>query len=203
MGTERLHQQIRFIVEIDRLKNILRRSYITDAERRENSAEHSWHLAVMAMLLAEHADERVDLCHVLRMLLVHDIVEIDAGDTFCYDKKGALDKAEREHRAADRIFGLLPEDQARELRVLWDEFEEQVTPEARFAMALDRLMPLLHNYHTRGKSWREHGITSDQVIAQNACMGNGSGRLWRFARSFIEDAVAKGFLAGPGDIQGQ
>ncbi|MBV9850165.1 MAG: HD domain-containing protein [Armatimonadetes bacterium] len=192
--TERLTRQIAFILEIDRLKGVLRRSYLADGTRRENSAEHSWHLALMAMVLAEHANVPVDALRVLQMLLVHDIVEIDADDTYCYDEVGALDKEEREQRAADRIFGLLPPDQERDMRGLWDEFEARVTPEARFAAALDRLMPLLHNYHTQGRSWRENGITSRQVRARNAHIADGSEELWRFAGGLIEDAVSRGFL---------
>ena len=194
MGAERLHQQLRFILEIDRLKAILRQSHLIHAARRENSAEHCWHLAVMAMLLAEHAGQQVDSYRVLKMLLVHDIVEIDAGDTFLYDEEASLDQVERERQAANRIFGLLPEDQAGELRELWDEYEAHTTPEARFAVALDRLMPLLHNYHTQGKLWNEHGITQDQVLAYNACINSGSERLWQFAKVMLDDAVVKGYL---------
>lgn len=194
MGNERLCRQLQFIVEIDKLKTVLRQSYLMDAERRENSAEHSWHLAMMAVVLAEHADEEFDLCHALRMLLLHDIVEIDAGDTYCYDEQAASDKEERECRAADRIFGVLPEDQAGALRELWNEYEARATPEARFAMALDRLMPLLHNYYTEGKSWREHSISRDQVLAHNACIGDSSDRLWQSVTWILDDAVAKGYL---------
>lgn len=194
MESDRLDQQFQFIVEIDKLKAVLRQSYITGTVRRENSAEHSWHLAVMAMVLAEHADEEVDLCHAVRMLLLHDIVEIDAGDTYCYDEHAALDKEERECRAADRIFQMLPDDQASALRALWDEYEAQMTAEARFAMALDRLMPLLHNYCTEGRSWREHGITKDQVLAHNSCIGDSSNRLWQSVTRLLDDAVAKGYL---------
>lgn len=194
MRNERLDRQLGFIIEIDKLKRVMRQSYLMTADRRENSAEHSWHLAVMAMVLAEHAEEQVDPFRALRMVVLHDIVEIDAGDTYCYDEQAALDKAEREGRAATRIFGLLPEDQACELRDLWDEYELQITPEARFAMALDRLMPLLHNYHTGGKSWREHGITKDQVLAHNACIGASSKRLWRYVRVMLDNAVAEGYL---------
>ena len=194
MDNRRLCRQLEFIVEIDKLKAVLRQSYLMNAERRENSAEHSWHLAVMAVVLAEHAEEELDLSHSLTMLLLHDIVEIDAGDTYCYDERAALDKAERECRAADRIFGLLPEDQTRGLLHLWDEYEQQATPEARFAMALDRLMPLLHNYHTEEKSWREHDITRDQVLAHNACIGDSSHKLWQFVRAILDDAVLRGYL---------
>ena len=195
MSDDRLQRQIRFILEIDALKGVLRRTYLPGADRPENSAEHSWHVAVMAVLLAEHANEPVDVARVVRMLLIHDVVEVDAGDTYVYDTAGAEAKAEREVRAADRVFGLLPEDQGRELRALWEEFEEGRTAEARFAAALDRLMPVLHNVHTEGRSWREHGITADRVIARNARMSEGSEALWEYARSLIEDAVEKGHLA--------
>ena len=197
MSDDRLQRQIRFILEIDALKGVLRRTYLPGADRPENSAEHSWHVAVMAVLLAEHANETVDVARVVRMLLIHDVVEVDAGDTYVYDTAGAEAKAEREVRAADRVFGLLPEDQGRELRALWEEFEEGRTAEARFAAALDRLMPVLHNVHTEGRSWREHGITADRVIARNARMSEGSEALWEYARSLIEAAVAKGHLAPP------
>ena len=197
MSDDRLQRQIRFILEIDALKGVLRRTYLPGADRPENSAEHSWHVAVMAVLLAEHANETVDVARVVRMLLIHDVVEVDAGDTYVYDTAGAEAKAEREVRAADRVFGLLPEDQGRELRALWEEFEEGRTAEARFAAALDRLMPVLHNVHTGGRSWREHGITADRVIARNARMSEGSEALWEYARSLIEDAVEKGHLAPP------
>jgi putative hydrolase of HD superfamily len=195
MAPDRLEQQIRFILEVDALKGILRRTYVLDGGRPENSAEHSWHVAVMAVLLAEHANEPVDTARVVRMLLVHDIVEVDAGDTYVYDTTGAQAKTEREMRAADRLFGLLPKDQGRELRALWEEFEEGRTAEACFAAALDRLMPVLHNVHTAGRSWREHGITADRVIARNSRMSEGSEALWEYARSLIEDAVAHGHLA--------
>jgi len=191
---DRLDQQLRFIVEMDKLKAVFRQTYLIHAERHENSAEHSWHLAIMAMVLAEHAQEQVDLCRALKMLLVHDIVEIDAGDTYCYDEEATLDQGERERRAAVRLFGLLPEDQADELRGLWEEYETQATAEARFAMALDRLMPLLHNYYTKGRSWQEHGITRDQVLSHNACIADSSDRLWQLAREILDDAVAKRYL---------
>ncbi|MBW2060211.1 MAG: HD domain-containing protein [Deltaproteobacteria bacterium] len=195
MGTHRLKEQIRFLVEIDKLKSVLRQSRLVNAERRENSAEHSWHVAVMALVLSEHAAEQVDLAHVLQMLLVHDLVEIDAGDTYCYDEAGALDQKERESRAAERIFSLLPEDQAKELVELWEEYETGISPEAKFAAALDRLMPLLHNYHTQGKSWKEHDITRDQVLARNANIGEGSKILWQYAQSIIDKSVSAGYLS--------
>lgn len=195
MTADRLAQQIRFIIEVDQLKQVIRRSYLVDTSRRENSAEHSWHLAVMALLLAEHADCPVDLLQALKMVIIHDMIEIDAGDTYIYDEQGYADKADREQQAATRIFGLLPENQAQEIHSLWQEFETGSTPEAQFANALDRLMPLMHNYYTEGKSWQEHGITADQVLARNAPIRHSSVALWQFAQGLITDAVARGYLA--------
>jgi putative hydrolase of HD superfamily len=194
MDNERFEQQIRFILEIDKLKTIMRRTYLLNADRAENTAEHSWHLAMMAILLAEHANQPVDVARVIKMVLVHDIVEIDAGDTYFYDTAAALDKSEREHAAASRIFGLLPLDQGKELRELWEEFEAGQTADARFALALDRFMPQLHNYHTKGRSWAEHGITADRVLERNESMAEGSTRLWECAQVLLNDAVEKGFL---------
>ena len=194
MNNDRLAQQIQFIVEIDKLKSVIRRSYLVNGSRRENSGEHSWHLAMMAIVLSEHANVDVDVLRVLKMVLIHDIVEIDAGDTFIYDEVGALDKEEREKKAAERIFGLLPAEQTGELRDLWDEFEAGQTPESKFAKSLDRLMPLLHNYHVKGKSWLAHGIKTDQVLKINAPIRDGSETLAEFALSIINDAVAKGYL---------
>jgi len=190
----RLDQQIGFILELDTLKSVLRRSYLLNNTRRENSAEHSWHLSAMALVLAEHANADIDQLRVLKMLLVHDIVEIDSGDTYIYDAAGNDTKAVREQEAAQRIFGLLPDDQKLELTQLWQEFEARETPEAKFAAALDRLMPLLHNYHTEGRSWREHGITKQQVLNLNRHIADGSQSLWEYAESLIDDAAAKGYL---------
>ena len=200
MQTEdRLEQELRFVVEIDRLKGVLRQSYLADGSRRENSAEHSWHVAMMAMVLAEHANEAVDRFRVIRMLMLHDLVEIDAGDTFAYDDAALAGKAAKERAAADRIFGLLPPDLGSELRALWDEFEIAETAEARFANALDRLMPMLHNVLTEGRAWRAHGVTADKVLSRNAVIGEGSEALWAYARRMIREAVGRGFLpAGPG-----
>jgi putative hydrolase of HD superfamily len=191
----RLEAQIRSVIEIDKVKHVLRQTDLMDGSRRENDAEHSWHLGVMAMLLVEHAAADVDLARVMRMVLIHDLVEIDAGDTFCYDEEGAKDKAEREQAAADRIFGMLPGDQAAEFRALWDEFEARETADAKFAASLDRLQPLLHNYHTQGAAWRRHGIVRSQVIARNRHIAEGAPALWDYARRLIDDAVARCYLA--------
>jgi putative hydrolase of HD superfamily len=190
----RLGAQLRFLLEIDALKTVLRRSLLADGSRRENSAEHSWHLAMLAIVLAEHAAEPVDLAKVVRMVLVHDIVEIDAGDTYIYDTEGYLTKDDRERAAADRIFALLPADQGAELRGLWEEYEAQETAEARFAAVCDRLAPLLHNYVNAGEVWRANGITDDRVRERNGVIADGSPELWDYASALIDDAVARGFL---------
>ncbi|MBA1334655.1 MAG: Phosphohydrolase [Firmicutes bacterium] len=194
MDRLRMEKQIAFIEEIDRVKQIYRRTILMDGSRNENDAEHSWHLAVMAVLLSEYAGEEIDLLKVVKMVLIHDIVEIDAGDTYCYDEVGCLDKRDREVRAADRIFNILPDDQAREFRELWEEFEECNTPEAKFAASLDRFQPLLHNYKTRGLSWKKHGITKGRVIERNSLISEGAPDLWEYARDIIEKAVDNQFL---------
>ena len=194
MDLERLSQQIEFLVEIDRLKSIVRQTLLVDGSRHENSAEHSWHLAVLAMVLAEHAEVPVDLFRVLKMILVHDLVEIDAGDTYCYDEKGNRDKAEREGKAADRIFSLLPQDQAVEFRSLWEEFECRQTADAIFAAALDRLQPLLINFRAGGVMWRKHRIRKEQVYSRNSPMEQGSAVLWDYAETMIKDAISKGWI---------
>jgi putative hydrolase of HD superfamily len=196
---DRLARQLEFILEVDRLKTVLRRTLITDRSRQENSAEHSWHIALMAVVLAEHADDAVDVAQVVKMLLVHDVVEIDAGDTYVYDVAANLGKAEREGRAAERLFGLLPADQAAEVRALWDEFESRATPEARFANAVDRLQPLLHNFATEGQAWRHHGVTADRVESVNRHIAESSKRLWEHARRLIAEAVERGYLDGEAD----
>lgn len=191
----RLARQLRFVAEIDRLKEVFRQTYLLDGTRRENAAEHSWHLAVYALAFQEYARaERLDLGRVLQLAVVHDIVEVDAGDTYCYAGDDA-GRRRREQRAARRLFGLLPADQARTFRALWDEFEARATPEARFLAGLDRLQPLLHNYLTAGRSWREHGVRRAAVIARNRHLGAGAPALWAFAERLIADAVARGYLA--------
>ena len=194
MEGERLSQQLQFILEIDRLKGVLRRSLLLESRRRENSAEHSWHLAMMALVLAEHANETVDLLHTLKLLLIHDVVEIDAGDTYAYDDDSHDGKIERERTAAIRIFGLLPPDQAAEMTALWEEYEAQRTPEARFALALDRFMPFLHNYHTGGITWRENRVTRAQVEDRMSPVGTGSDALGAAVAAVVEEATASGLL---------
>lgn len=194
MTLDRLSDQISFILEIDKLKSVLRRSYITNTDRRENSAEHSWHLAMMAITLGEHSNESIDINRVIKMTLLHDIVEVDAGDTYCYDNEALVEKERKEGLAADRLFGLLPPDQGLELRALWEEFEARKTPEAKFACALDRLMPLMHNFHTKGRAWIENGISKQQVLERNRAIGDGSTALWQIAKKLIKAAVDKGYL---------
>lgn len=191
---DKLSRQMDFLIEIDKLKTVLRRAYITDASRRENSAEHSWHVAMMAMILAEHGNEDIDLHRVIKMLLIHDIPEIDAGDTSVYARVSEPGIAGREILGADRIFSLLPADQAQELREIWSEFEQGKTVESKFARALDRLIPLMHNYCTQGKRWKEDGITYEQVLAINQPIREGSQELWEYALSIIDQCVAKGYL---------
>lgn len=198
MESDRLESQLAFVLEIDRLKTVLRRTTLVDGSRRENSAEHSWHIALMAVLLEEHAAEEVDLGRVVRMLLVHDLVEIDAGDTFCYDPEANADKEERERCAAERIFGLLPADQGEELSALWEEFEARETAEARYANAVDRLQPMLHNLATEGCSWQKHDVGVEQVVERNAPIGEGAPILWEHARARLEEAVERGWLRGAG-----
>lgn len=190
----RLARQIQFIVELDQLKNVLRRTQLIDGSRHENSAEHSWHLAVMALLLQEYAGSTVDVGRVMRMLLVHDIVEIDAGDTFAFDAAGYMSKAERELAAAERIFGLLPEDQGRELRALWEEFESMTTAEARYANALDRLEPLLQNLHNSGGTWRQYHIDRAAVLRRLAPIQQGMPELWPFVVNAVDAAVQAGYI---------
>ena len=194
MQQNRLNQQIKFIIEIDKLKNVLRQTLLMDASRRENSGEHSWHLAMMTMVLAEYAPEGTDIFRAMKMTLIHDLVEIDAGDTFAYDAEGNESKAERELKAARRIFGLLPEEQEKELRLLWDEFEARETPTAKFAVALDGIQPFLHNWQTNGATWRINNISRSQVIKKNAPIKESTPELWDFMLAEIDNCVEKGYL---------
>lgn len=191
---ERLAAQIRFIVEIDKLKTVLRRSPLVADDRRENDAEHSWHLAMMVPLLAEYADDPIDVGHTVELVLVHDLVEIYAGDTFLYDTEGQRDQEAREQAAADQLFGLLPDDQAVRLRALWDEFEARQTPEARFAKAMDRLQPLLLNFNNKGGTWRTPGVTEADVLRRKAVIGEASAELGAYARTLIHLGADRGWV---------
>jgi len=192
---ERLERQIRFLLEVDKLKTIFRRNYLTDGSRNENDAEHSWYFALGALVLCETARDPIDLLRVLRMALIHDLVEIDAGDTFIYDEAAKQSQAEREERAALRIFGLLPEEQGDELLALWREFEEGRSPEARYARAIDRLSAVIMNHASGGKAWREHGVSKDRILAINQVSEKGAPALWEHIQSIIEDAAARGMIA--------
>ena len=192
--TSRIAAQLAFVVEIDRLKGVLRQTPLCDGSRRENSAEHSWHLAVMAMLLAEHADAAVNVARVVGMLLVHDIVEIDAGDTFAYDAAANEGRAERERLAARRIFGLLPAEQGDALRALWEEFEAGATADARFAAAVDRLQPLLANDRAGGGSWRAHAVGRDQVLRRMAPIEGALPAVWPAVLDVVERNCALGHI---------
>jgi putative hydrolases of HD superfamily len=192
----RLEQQLAFVSEIGRLKSVLRQTVLADVGRQENSAEHSWHLAMMALALAEHAPAGTDVARVIRMVLVHDLVEIDAGDLFLYADRNEHDKQDAaELAAADRIFAILPAEQGTAMRQLWDEFTERRTPEAKFARALDRLQPMMENMAVGGGTWQRHGITADQVLAKVELIEDGSSSLGSYARDMIDRAVAAGILA--------
>jgi putative hydrolases of HD superfamily len=189
---ERLARQVAFLIELDRLKTVLRNTRLTDGSRDENSAEHSWHLAMMAMTLAEHAPPDTDITHAVELLLLHDVVEIDAGDTDCYDSDGYTTKQARETAAAERIFGLLPADQGARLRSLWEEFEANHTAESRFANAIDRLQPLLLVRHARYRDWSLRAKTREQVLGRMAPVEHGAPGLWPIVTELIEEAFTSG-----------
>jgi putative hydrolase of HD superfamily len=192
---QNLEKQLALVIELDKLKSVLRRTRVKSAQaREENSAEHSWHVALMALLLEEHANQPVDIARVVKMLLIHDVVEIDAGDTFVYDTVALESQAENELKAAKRLFAMLPEQQGNELLKLWLEFEAAQSDDARFAKALDRIIPMLLNYHNDGQSWQEHGVRKEQVIAINQRIEQGSETLWQYAQHIIEQAVQSGWL---------
>ena len=195
MDRERLDKQIAFCREIDKEKMIGRQTYLSDGSRKENDAEHAWHMAIMTVLLSEYANEKIDVLKTMTMLLIHDIVEIDAGDTYAYDENAKKTQREREVKAADRIFGLLPEDQGQKFRALWDEFEAWETPEAKFAHTLDNIQPTMLNDASDGKSWVEHGVHLEQILKRNTSSKLGSEKLWDYAYSnFIEPHVEKGHI---------
>ncbi|WP_347362440.1 HD domain-containing protein [Vibrio vulnificus] len=192
---ERLNKQLALLMELDKLKSVLRRTRVKSADKRlENSAEHSWHVALMALLMEEHANEPVDIGRVVKMLLLHDVVEIDAGDTFVYDAVASEQPAEKELAAAQRLFGMLPADQGEELLQLWLEFEAAQTADAKFGKALDRIIPMLLNYHNQGQSWQEHGVTRQQALTVNQKIDLGSHVLWDKAQEIIEQATQNGWL---------
>ena len=191
---DHLLNQIEFIREIDKLKYIFRKTKLINSDRPENDAEHSWHLAMMAIVLAGHANEPIDLEKVMKMVLIHDIVEIDSGDVFAYDTTKSHDNFDEELKAARRIFGILPEEQAEEFINLWIEFEEMKTPESKFARALDRLEPLLQNASNNGGTWREFDVKYDKVIEKKKAIKDGSEELWKFAENLIDESVEKGIL---------
>lgn len=193
---KRLQQQVEFIMELDKLKQIIRQSSLLDQSRKENDAEHSWHIAIMAMILAEYASPEVNINRVIRMLLIHDIVEIDAGDVFLYEQSlAATLKQQREHLAAERIYGFLPMDIGAELISLWQEFEHRQTPDAIFARALDRLQPLLHNFYAKGGTWKRPEVTAELVISMNIqIIQEASPLLWEFAETLIKDADKMGYF---------
>lgn len=188
----RLEQQIRFITEIDKVKNIFRQTYLADGKRKENDAEHSWHIALMAYLLQEHAEEPVDVPRVMLMVLIHDLVEIDAGDTYAYDSEGAKTKREREVRAAERIFGLLPEDQGRYFRELWDEFEAYESADAKYAHLLDNFQPLLLNDASGGRSWSEHDVKKSQIYKRNEKVTETSETVWECMQEIVQKHIDAG-----------
>lgn len=190
---ERLEKQFDFCREIDKEKFIQRQTYLTDALRKENDAEHAWHMAIMTILLSEYANEKIDVLKTVTMLLIHDIVEIDAGDTYAYDEEAKKTQREREEKASERIFGLLPSDQKEQLQKLWEEFEAGETPEARFARTMDNIQPVMLNAATDGKAWEEHGVYLEQILKRNTNTAKGSEVLWDYARdSFIEPSVVNG-----------
>lgn len=191
---ERLQKQMEFILEVDKVKQIVRQTYLTDGSRKENDAEHSWHLALMAVLLKEYANEEVDLEKVIPMVLIHDLVEIDAGDTYAYDQAGLKTQRERETKAADRIFGMLPEDQGTKFRDLWEEFEAYETAEAKFAHVLDNCQPLILNDASGGKSWQEHTVHKSQIYKRNEHTGEGSREIWEYMKQLIEKHIQLGHV---------
>ncbi len=194
MDKKRLEQQMEFILEVDKVKNIFRQTYLADQNRKENDAEHSWHLSLMAVLLKEYSKEEVELSKVIPMVLIHDLVEIDAGDTYAYDASGNLDKREREVKAAERIFGMLPKDQGMAFRELWEEFEAYETPEAKFAHLLDNFQPLLLNHASDGKSWVEHQVKKSQIYKRNEHIPETSGVIWEYMQSLIDRHVKLGHV---------
>ena len=189
--SSKLIKDMEFIVEIDKMKNIYRMTNVIGEDKKENDAEHSWHISIMAIILAEYSNEDIDLLKVVKMLLIHDLVEIYAGDTFCYDTKANEDKKQREEKAADKIYGMLDKEKGSALRKLWDEFEQGLSPEAKFAAAMDRLQPILNNYHNGGGTWKEFGIKKSQVHKRLEPVKEASHDLWEYAEDLINKAIEK------------
>lgn len=194
MSSENLLKQVSFIIEIDKLKYIQRKTKLFNSDRNENDAEHSWHLAMMALVLAEHSNNSIDILKVVKMLLIHDIVEIDAGDTFIYDSKKNHTNTEEELIAAERIFGLLPKEQAEEFIQVWKEFEDGISDEAKFARSMDRFEPLLQNYSNNGGTWKEFDVPYEKVYEKKKAIKNGSTSIWEYAENLINESVEKGIL---------
>ena len=192
MDRDRFEKQLQFILEIDKEKNILRQTHLSGHGRRENDAEHAWHMAVMIWLLREYSNEAIDPAKAMMMALIHDVVEIDAGDTYAYDAKGLATQKEREEKAAQRLFGLLPEEQGRELRALFEEFEGYASPEARFVHTMDKLQPLLLNHSNGGADWREHNVCRSQVEGRHKKSAQGSKEISDFVMGLIDENVKKG-----------
>lgn len=200
---DRLEQQFEFIREIDKEKFIGRQTYLSDGKRKENDAEHAWHMAIMTILLSEYANEEIDVLKTVTMLLIHDIVEIDAGDTYAYDEEAKKTQKEREQKAAERIFGLLPPDQGEKFKKIWEEFEARETKEACFARTMDNLQPVMLNDATDGKAWVEHGVHLEQIMKRNQNTAEGSETLWEYAyQNFILPNVEKGRIKSE-NIQGE
>ena len=191
---ERLSKQIKFILEVDKLKSIVRQNFLADGTRLENDAEHSWHIALMIIVLSEHFSNDVDVLRVMKMLIIHDLVEIYAGDTYCYGDELESDKQEREKNAANLLFNLLPQNQADEFKNIWYEFELRQTPEAVFANIMDRIQPLLLNYTSEGKSWISHKVTAQKVLARNNIARDASPEIWNLIEEVVRDATQKKYL---------
>ena len=191
---ERLQKQMEFIVEVDKVKKIMRQTYLSDASRKEDDAEHSWHLALMAVLLKEYSNEEVDLSKVIPMVLIHDLVEIDAGDTYAYSGESAAVTEAREREAAERVFGILPEDQGKIFRDLWEEFEAYETPEAKFAHVLDNCQPMLLNDASNGLSWTEHQVRKSQIYKRNEHTAEGSREIWNYMQSLVQKHIELGHV---------
>lgn len=194
LDNKKLKNQLAFLIEIDKMKCVFRRTLLLNEFRRENDAEHSWHFALYAMILQEYCKEEIDINKVIKIALVHDLVEVYAGDTFAYDEKGGQSKKERETAAAEKLFGILDKQQGAEIRALWDEFEEKKTPEARYANACDRIQPLIHNYLNDGFTWKEGNVHAPAVLERMAVIKEAAPELWQVVVGIIEDSINKGIL---------